>query len=211
MYLEKIGSLFWSHCIAFGTVALLSSTSVVAQSLPPIYGNPAITKFTLGMHYKQAEKLANNGFRPLGSTLVMGGASPPAAVSANFTANRRTGLVTRISSLTEIPMTVEQVIAYLPNYTRSIAVEPGTLLDSIRIRPDNLLPSVILCTKGSKYAYIYQNFEADNFHRAHTSVGIVDLSWLESQLNEYRDLKKKFRDYSKKDVKNICKSTATTF
>jgi hypothetical protein len=205
MFSKNLRKSFRWVFAACGLGGIFFTPLAQARNLPPIFGEPLITKFTLGMHYKQAEKLANNGFRALGSVLVMGGASPPAAVSANFTANRRTGLVTNISSLTEIPMTIEQVIAYIPNYTISITVEPGTLLDSTMIRNSHLLPSVILCTNGSKYAYTYQNFEATKFHPAHTAVGIVDLSWLESQLNEYRDLNKRSRDYSKKDVKNICK------
>ncbi len=195
--------LILTICAALGIAPL----DIRAQSLPPVFDDPFLSEFQLGMNYKQAEKLVRSGrreggFREIGSVRLMGIRKPLEDLSANFVANKRTGKITHIAAITNEDLTVEQVIAVLPNYTKSIQIEPGTLMDSTWTRHSNL-PSIVLCTSGNQYAVTYQYITHSRFS-PFTKVGIVDLAWLEEQLTEFRELNKKMGDTRAKDLRGVC-------
>jgi hypothetical protein len=186
-----------------GFVLVFVPVVVQAQSIPAVFEDPFVSKFRLGANYKQAEKFASGGFRAIGSIRIMSISKPAAPMFVEFIANRRTGKVTSITAVAKATVTAEQVIATMPNYTKSIQIEPGTLLDSTMTRHSDL-PSVILCTSGNQYAVTYQLINKNNV-RPFTKIGVVNLAWLEEQLTEFRELKKKLGDNSKQDVRNVCK------
>jgi predicted DNA-binding transcriptional regulator AlpA len=193
--------LFWIPLVGFAVAFVLGDAQ--AQSLPAVFEEPFFSKFRLGVHYKQAEKLAAGGFREIGSIRIMTISKPSAPAYVKFIANRRTGKVTSITAVAKATVTAEQVIATMSNYTKSIQIEPGTLLDSTMTRHSDL-PSVILCTSSNQYAVTYQLVNNNSFP-PFTKIGVVNLAWLEEQLTEFRELEKKLGDVSRQDVRNVCK------
>jgi transposase-like protein len=188
----------------FALVIACAAQQAIAQSLPPLFDNPAVRDLRLGMAQREVESSFRVGFKEAGDLRVAGIGLGTAREPVTVVVDRRTMKVVRISATTPTAYTVDEVTPHIAGFTRVETIATGSLLHYVYGGfSTDLGEGKMLCTDTNR-AFAYQSWtERDGVRK--TVLAIVDLRWLDQQLSRSRSIQARTGQRFGHDVPTPCR------